>query len=79
MLVFRVVDLDSQAAAFVRYTRGWSRNDILAYLSQFGLVRGDRPTYPDKYVFVAPCGIRTVFTLTETGDWFFFGGKAYHP
>jgi hypothetical protein len=72
MFGFYVVDLASQKAAFVRFTDGWARTDILAYLRWFGPVFAFGPMYPDRYAFFAPCGLRTAFTLTETGEWFFF-------
>ena len=79
MFVFRVVDLASQAAAFVRYTRGWSRDDIIAWLRQFGPGVA-ASTREDMYAFFAPCGLRTVFILTKTGELLLVGDHTvYRP
>jgi hypothetical protein len=38
---FTLIDLYSQRDAVNRYVRGWSRDDILAWLAQYGLVTED--------------------------------------
>ena len=77
MFVFRVVDLASQAKAFLRYSEGWSREDMLAWLRLFGIVKGKRKDY---FVFNSPTGLQTSFILTESAKLWIVGDHTiYDP
>ena len=63
---FRVIDLDSQADAVARHIRGWSRDEVLAWLGRYGKIK--RSYYADSYSFLAPSGLLTIFSLSEGGE-----------
>jgi hypothetical protein len=64
---FRVIDLGSQADAVARHIRGWSREEVLAWLGRYGkITRFSHDA--DVYSFLAPSGLRTGFVLREGGE-----------
>jgi hypothetical protein len=64
---FRVIDLDSQADAVARHIRGRSRDEVLAWLGNFGKVKRF-PHDANIYGFLAPSGLQTRFVLRENGE-----------
>jgi hypothetical protein len=64
---FRVIDLDSQADAVARHIRGWSRDEVLAWLGRYGKIKRF-PHNADLYSFLAPSGLLTGFVLREGGE-----------
>ena len=62
---FRVVDLVSQAEALAWHTQGWQKEDVLAWLRQYGKL--GTGFYPDTYLFTAPSGLQAGFILREDG------------
>jgi hypothetical protein len=64
---FRVIDLGSQADAVARYIRGWSRDEVLAWLGRYGKITRF-PHDADVYSFLAPSGLQSRFVLREDGE-----------
>jgi hypothetical protein len=66
---FRVIDLGSQADAVARHIRGWSRDEVLAWLRRHGRIKQLHTPYDvDTYSFLAPSGLQTGFILREDGE-----------
>jgi hypothetical protein len=64
---FRVIDLGSQADAVARHIRGWSRDEVLAWLGRYGKIKRF-PHNADLYSLLAPYGLLTGFVLREGGE-----------
>jgi hypothetical protein len=63
---FVLIDLLT-AEAVCQYVRGWSEEDVLAWLSIFGEVNYF-PTH-ETYTFYANAAVlRTIFTFTDKGE-----------
>lgn len=60
---FVLIDLRSQDDAFWQHVKGWTKQEILTWLSQCGTVT-PHPTHPDSYWFCSRIGIETFFRLT---------------
>ena len=78
MAEFHVVDLASQAHAVARYTAGWPRERVLAWLGQFGQVAKPFELNDDLYTFLPPCGLLTGFILQENGEFYIIGDHTTH-
>ena len=68
-LDFVVVDLFDQYAAVKCYTEGWSGEQILDWLRQFGRV--EHTLYESigvTHMFRSVCGLETPFVLSQEGD-----------
>jgi len=69
MDTFHVIDLDRQADAVWQHVQGWTKERILAWLAQRGVVQQARhPMDADLYGFESPSGVRTTFRLTPAGQ-----------
>ena len=80
MTEFRVADLASQAGAVARHIEGWPREEVLAWLSQYGEVLQVYPNNDDVYRFTAPSGLWTGFILRRDGDFLIIGDHTtYRP
>jgi hypothetical protein len=65
---FVLIDLYSQREAILRYVEGWSKQAVLAWMCQYGLIT--KPYTPnewfqDHYLFTPFCcaGLLTAFTF----------------
>jgi hypothetical protein len=68
MVVFRVIDLESQARAVARYVKGWNKAAVLKWLSQSGDLEPAHPGNPDVYRFHSYAGISTGFLIKADGQ-----------
>jgi hypothetical protein len=68
---FLVIDLVSQASAVASHVRGWSKEQILCWLDEHGIVRTDPNIRGQEiYFFSSRTGIDAAFYLD--GDQFTF-------
>jgi hypothetical protein len=74
MTDFVLIDLRSQANAVWRYVDGWTKQEILAWLSKRGTIT-THPTHPDSYWFQSNLGIETCFRLTVDGEFHIYFGE----
>ena len=67
---FVLIDLYSQRKAVNRYVRGWSRDEILAWLNQHGTVteRSSHPAIPYKQYVFESFGFGLAFVFNFDGD-----------
>jgi hypothetical protein len=66
---FTLIDLDSQADAVAQYTQGWSVQNILDWMGQYGEVNKIPMPHNDRaFVFIARAGIHTAFRFTEKDE-----------
>ncbi len=65
---FVVADLFGQYDAVRRYTHGWSREQVLGWLCQFGHVeRADYELLGTIYRYRSACGLETLFSFDPAG------------
>lgn len=74
MTEFIVVDLGCQAEAVANHVRGWTKEQILDWLSQHGEVsKRPHPYDNDLYAFRSRTGQYTAFRLLDDGQLFIIG------
>lgn len=76
-----VVDLGTQAEAVVRHVSGWSKLQVLRWLSRYGeVVRLSQFTEQERYNFRAPTGLSADFWYSPDDDLTILArlGTGYH-
>jgi rhodanese-related sulfurtransferase len=65
---FVLIDLNSQADVFARHIKGWTVENVLDFMREFGEVRIIFELDNDKaYAFHSATGKRSRFRFTENG------------
>lgn len=80
MSEFTLIDLGSQANAFVRYVQGWQAADILQWLRQHGrVVKISNPYDDSQYLYCSRLGIETGFRFTAEGQLVVLSDHSIYP
>jgi len=79
--MFVLIDLETQAEAVAKYVQGWTKQQFLAWISQFGRLEeniwketisvGDilvEPNNDVRYFFCSFCGLYSTFEITENNE-----------
>ena len=72
-LGFVVVDFGSQADAIAHRVRGWTNEELLTWLSQFGEIEHIHLDGSNVYIFRSNAGIVTGFKLDFDGNLLILG------